>query len=230
MVVPIGNIANKFFSSTISSSTTSKSQTSALPTMFPSNGTGMDNSTGQEPANNSEVRGRTPTTTFNLSRESLIAFSGQTMLYCDRMDNRMDCDSTSKDMAPKLFYETEQEKALWTSKAADLQDPMRTTKGNNEAFPPHVHHKDSVINIQLPYDPHTPTEPDLWSGLFYPISLHGSIEHFASNLKSIKDSLNFMSKYIANKQVNGNEVNDLKDFDGMGDAIWNFISLIYEAK
>ena len=152
------------------------------------------------------------------------------MLYYDRMDNRMDCDSTSKDMAPELFYETEQEKALWTSKAADLQDPMRTTKGNNEAFPPHVHHKDSVINIQLPYDPHTPTEPDLWSGLFYPISLHGSIEHFASNLKSIKDSLNFMSKYIANKQVNGNEVNDLKDFDGMGNAIWNFISLVYEAK
>jgi len=28
-----------------------------------------------------------------------------------------------------------------------------------------------------------------------------------------------MSKYIANKQVNGKEVNDLKDFDGMGDVI-----------
>jgi len=107
---------------------------------------------------------------------------------------------------------------------------MRTTKGNNKASPPHVHHKDSVINIQLPYDPHALTEPDLWSGLFHPISLHGSIEHFASDLKSIKDSLNFMSKYIANKQVNGKEVNDLKDFDGMGDVIWNFISLVYEAK
>jgi len=131
----------------------------------------------------------------------------------------MDCDSTSGDIAPELSYETEQEKALQTSKAADLQDPMRTMKGNNEASPPHAHHEDSVINIQLPYDPHAPTEPDLWSGLFHPISLHGSIEHFASDLKSIKDSLNFMSKYIANKQVNGKEVNDLKDFDGMEDAI-----------
>jgi len=28
-----------------------------------------------------------------------------------------------------------------------------------------------------------------------------------------------MLRYIANKQVNGKEVNDLKDFDGMGDAI-----------
>ena len=39
-----------------------------------------------------------------------------------------------------------------------------------------------------------------------------------------------MSKYIANKQVNSKEVNDLKDFDGMRDAIWNFISSVYEAK
>jgi len=133
-------------------------------------------------------------------------------------------------MAPKLSYETEQEKVLWTSKVANLQYPTRTMNGNNEASPTHVHHKDSIINIQLPYDPHAPTEPNLWSGSFYPISLHGSIEHFASDLKSIKDSLNFMSKYIANKQVNGKEVNDLKDFDGMRDAIWNFISSVYEAK
>jgi len=39
-----------------------------------------------------------------------------------------------------------------------------------------------------------------------------------------------MSKYIANKQVNSKAVNNLKDFDGMGDTIWNFISLVYEAK
>ena len=113
---------------------------------------------------------------------------------------------------------------------ADLQYPMRTMNGNNEASPTHAHHENSVINIQLPYDPHVPMEPDFWSGSFHPISLHGSIEHFASDLKSIKDSLNFMSKYIANKQVNGKEVNDFKDFDGMGDAIWNFISLVYKAK
>ena len=73
-------------------------------------------------------------------------------------------------------------------------------------------------------------EPDFWSGLFYSISLHGSIEHFVLDLKSIKNSLNFMSKYIANKQINSKEVNDLKDFDSMGDAIWNFILSVYKAK
>jgi len=133
-------------------------------------------------------------------------------------------------MAPELSYKTKQEKALWTSKVADLQDPMKTMSSNNEAPPPYAHHEDSVINIQLPYDPHAPMELDLWSGLFYPISLHGLIKHFVLDSKSIKDSLNFMSKYIANKQVNGKVVNNLKDFKGMGDAIWNFILLVYEAK
>ena len=39
-----------------------------------------------------------------------------------------------------------------------------------------------------------------------------------------------MAKYILNKQVNGNTANKLSDFDGMGDAIWNFISVVYGAK
>ena len=42
--------------------------------------------------------------------------------------------------------------------------------------------------------------------------------------------MNFISKYITNKQVNGKEVNDLKDFNGMGNAIWNFILLVYKTK
>ena len=43
-------------------------------------------------------------------------------------------------------------------------------------------------------------------------------------------SLNFLAKYIKNKQANDNIINNLTDFNGMGDAIWNFISLVYEAK
>ena len=30
--------------------------------------------------------------------------------------------------------------------------------------------------------------------------------------------------------INKGKVNDLGDFDGMGDAIWNFISSVYDAK
>ena len=94
----------------------------------------------------------------------------------------------------------------------------------------HAQHEEEVINIQLPYDPHAPTEPELWSGSFHPISLYGSIEHFASDSKNIKVTLNFLAKYIRNKQVNNGKVNDLRDFNSMGDAIWNFISSVYDAK
>jgi len=130
----------------------------------------------------------------------------------------------------ELSYETEQEKALRIGKATNQQDISRPQDTNNEATSSHVQHEDDVINIQLPYDSQAPTEPELWSGSFHPIFLYGSIEHFASDSKNIKVTLNFLAKYIQGKQVNGGKVNDLNDFEGMGDAIWNFISLVYAAK
>ena len=134
----------------------------------------------------------------------------------------------------KLSYETEQEKEIRISMAANQQvnqqAPMRPTGGINEASLTHGQHEENVFNVQLPYDINAPTEPELWSGSFHPISLHGSIKHVTSDFKNIKVTLNFLAKYIQNKQVNGTAINDLSDFDGMGDAIWNFISSVYGAK
>jgi len=93
---------------------------------------------------------------------------------------------------------------------------------------PHV--DDTVININLPYNLNAPTEPKLWDGNFHPISLHSSMEYLVSDSKNIKDSLNFMAKYISNKQVNFSKSNDLEDFHGIGKAIWNFISSVYQTK
>ena len=45
--------------------------------------------------------------------------------------------------------------------------------------------------------------------------------------KNIKDSLNFIAKYITNKQVNPAKPNDLEDFNGISKVIWNFISSVY---
>ena len=42
-------------------------------------------------------------------------------------------------------------------------------------------------------------EPELWDGNFYPISFYGSIEHIVLDFKNIRDSLNFMARYISNK-------------------------------
>jgi len=89
--------------------------------------------------------------------------------------------------------------------------------------------ENTFINIQLPYDPDAPTDPEIWNSGFHPISLHRSIEHIASDAKNIKDSLKFMAKYISNKQIKPAKANDLTDFNGIGDAVWNFISSVYKS-
>jgi len=47
--------------------------------------------------------------------------------------------------------------------------------------------------------------------------------------KNIKDFLNFMAWYISNKQVDSARSNNLEDLKGIGEAIWNFISSVYQA-
>ena len=201
--------------------------------MSTANDIGIDIQIRQIPSNNFEVRGRNPVSSINISRESSMVSSGRSTPYHDRMDTDMNYNLTIEEPSMEyleLSYETEQEKTLRVDMAANQQETSRPMDVNNEATLSYVQHKDDVINIQLPYDPQAPTEPELWSGSFYPISLHGSIEHFTSDSKNIKVTLNFLAKYIQNKQVNGGKVNDLNDFDGIGDAIWNFISAVYVAR
>jgi len=124
------------------------------------NHTGMDSSTGQLPAFNFEVRERSPTANRNVSRDSSTMSSGRATPYHDRMDVNIDCDSMVGDSS-ELLYEIEQEKAFYVSKVADQQEPMRLMGRNNEAPLTHTSNKKSTINIQLPYNPHAPTEPDL---------------------------------------------------------------------
>ena len=38
-----------------------------------------------------------------------------------------------------------------------------------------------------------------------------------------------MTKYITNKKIDSSKANDLEDFKGIGEAVWNYISSIYEA-
>ena len=38
-----------------------------------------------------------------------------------------------------------------------------------------------------------------------------------------------MARYILNKKVNPKTANDFKDFDGIGNAVWNFISSVYQS-
>jgi len=204
----------------------------SLPPMSNRIDLGMDIQLGVSPAINSEERGRNPSPFAKSSRESSLASSGHLTPYHERMEIDVIPEiEESNTESCELSYETEQEKEIRVSMAANQQaNPMRPPDGNNEVTPIHGQHEEDIINVQILYNINAPTEPELWSGLFHPISLHGSIEHFASDSKNIKVTLNFLAKYIQNEQVNGNMANDLGDFNGMGDAIWNFISLVYGAK
>jgi len=240
MVAPIGNIANKlFFPSTFSSSTMSNSQAFVLPTVFPSNYIGMDIPTGPILVNGSEVRERTSSTEKNYSRDMSMSSTRSSVIYHERMaNNGMDVDPEPANNFLALSYEMEQEKALHFSKATKTLGNMRPQDGNNKATHsnskhifninqseqlPHnaaSHDEDNnIINIQLPYNLNAPTKPDLWSSSFHPISLHGSIEQIALDTKNIKDSLNFIARYIANKKINSSKTNNLSDFDSIGDSI-----------
>jgi len=236
MVAPIGKFANKFsFSTHFNKSNTALNINTSLPPMSNRIDLGMDIQSGVSPAINSEERGQNPSSSAKSSRESSLASSGCSTPYHERMEiNIIPGIEESNTESRKLSYKTEQEKEIRVSIAANQQAnqqaPMRPPGGNNEVTPTHGQHEEDVINVQIPYDINAPTEPELWSGLFHPISLHGSIEYFASDSRNIKVTLNFLAKYIQNKQVNGNMANDLGDFDGMGDAIWNFISSVYGAK
>ena len=169
--------------------------------------------------------------------------------YYERMaNNGMDINEGPVESTPALSYEMEQEKVIHISKAAEQQGNMRPKGENLEV--PNLNHKripnmeqhnlpahstvsqtedNNVINIQLPYNLRALTEPDLWSGNFHPILLHGSIKHIVSDTKNIKDSLNFIARYISNKKVNHFKANNLEDFNGISNFIWNFISLVYQA-
>jgi len=235
MVAPIGNPANKlpFSSTSFSSSTTSTNLKNPLPTMSSEMNIGMDIQSGPVLTNNSEVRGRNSLSSANSSRDISMVSSGRSTPYHDRMDTDPDGSPSNDEVTNEhleLLYETEQEKALRIGKTTNQQNTSRPQDTNNETTPSHVQLENDVINIQLSYNPQALTEPKLWSGSFHPISLHGSIEHFTSDSKNIKVTLNFLAKYIQGKQVNGGKANDLSDFDGMGDAIWNFISSVYAAK
>jgi len=54
------------------------------------------------------------------------------------------------------------------------------------------------------------------------------MEHLASDIKHIKQSLRRMQKYILNKSIEDDKANNVKDLEGVGEAAWGFISALYE--
>ena len=68
-----------------------------------------------------------------------------------------------------------------------------------------------------------------WDGNFRAILLHVSIEYLASDIKDIKETLERIQKYILSKTIESGKANDIKNLEGVSNAVWEFISSLYEA-
>jgi len=218
MVAPVRDFGNKFFFFNKYAFSTNLD----LPTVSSSTNTGMDILPRNIPDNYDKVRGRTSSPKPQSSRASSMSSTKSLVAYHKRMEynNGLNKDVNMDDDSPQLSYETPQEQAICASMVASPNNNMRKkhviikhpTLGS-----PYV--DDPVINIQLPYDPNAPMEPELWDRNFHPILLHGSIEYLELDSKNIKDFLNFIVKYITNKQVDSAKSNNLEDFNGIGEVI-----------
>jgi len=250
MVAPIRDLGNK---SVFFSSNTHSLQSFQLPTMFSSNHTGMDQFfAGPFSDNYNKMRDRIISPSIHVSRDLSVSSTKFSVAYHERMEhNNTTIEDVDMDnVSPRLPNKTIQKKAIWVSKMAGTNNNAVTTiqqcvphehSNTTLVYGPNTtlayslnmtlaHDGDAVINIPLLYNPNALTEPDLWDGSFHPISLHGSMEYLALDTKNIKDSLNFITKYISNKQIDLVRSNDLNDFKDIGEVLWNLISLVYQSR
>ena len=55
------------------------------------------------------------------------------------------------------------------------------------------------------------------------------MEHMPSDVLNFKESLSRMRKYMLGKAIESDDANDVEDLNGMGKALWEFISTIYDS-
>jgi len=83
--------------------------------------------------------------------------------------------------------------------------------------------------MQLLYDINQTLDPETWDSNFHAILLYSSMEYLASDIKHIKESLRRIQKYILNKSIEDNKVNNVKNLEGIREVVWGFISTLYES-
>jgi len=86
-----------------------------------------------------------------------------------------------------------------------------------------------VFNIQLNYNINEALDPESWDSEFRTVSLYKSIEHLASDIKNIKESLQRMQRYILDKAIDSNKANDIKNLKEVDKVAWGFISAFYDS-
>jgi len=87
----------------------------------------------------------------------------------------------------------------------------------------------SMLNVQLNYNPNQALDPDSWDSNFHAVSLYSAMEHMPSDILNFKESLSRMHKYMLGKAIESDGTNNIEDLNGMGKALWEFISAIYDS-
>ena len=233
MVAPNRELANKPL--IISSTNIFPSQNNILPTVDIFNNIGMDHLKGRTSNDNNKVRGRKLSFSSNSSRDNSMLLVTFSRPYHERMEQYNNMDVDDHNNAPsKLSYEASQEKKICLRVVAENRKDMLPSQGNltNDNHSQYVYEmnpnstftqgstvqndESTFFNISIPYDPDVSADLKIWGGNFHLVSLHSLIEYLASDIKNIKDSLKFMTKYITNKKIDSLKANNLKDFEGIG--------------
>ena len=224
MVVPIRDIGNKFFSTSANMNSTA---TMTLPTDME-----MDINNIVVTDNYNEVRGHTMTHDKQASRTVSISSSEALVDYHTKMECLNDLLDNEDLREPidrfQLLYVTSEEQMNQVSVVANLINNMREQYISIEdpALNFSCRSNENMFNVHLPYDINQALDPKSWDSNFHTISLYSSIEHLVSDIKYIKESLIRMQKYIL---IKSNKTNNVKDLEGVGEAVWGFISALYKS-
>ena len=186
---------------------------------------------------NDKVRGCSLVPSAVGSRSLLSSFSDKSeedyLTRVQRESDNMDQDNpVASSNSIQLKYATPQGQKPSASKASDIPSNTRKKHEQNVVLTLNnntVANNEDVINIQLNYNINQALDQDLWDGKFRVISLHGLMEHLASNIKNIKESLQRMQKCIFSKAIEGSMANDIKNLKGVGKVAWEFILALYNS-
>ena len=129
-----------------------------------------------------------------------------------------------------LEYEIQEGQNYQVSKAADPTIDTRMQGGLTVQPALNQPPSESMFNIHLNYDPNQALDSKSWDSNFHAVSLHGFMEHLASDALNVKESLIRMKKYISGKSIDSTKANEVKDLRSMGEALWEFINVVYKSQ
>jgi len=225
MVAPTRELGNITLSDTTTSSTTHN--------MTPILDFDMAVDSGNDLFTDEEVRGCSLALSAHRPRTPSMSSSECDEEYhvrVKRRSDRMDEDEPVASVGSiQVEYASQEGRNGQVSEAADNTNNTSYQRVTNEDLASSSPSGNNMFNVQLNYDIDQALDPESWDGKFHAISLHGSMEHLVSDVKNIKDSLLRIGKYIKGKSIIDGNANSVKDLEGVGKVVWEFLSAVYDS-